>query len=216
MRLTTISAYLDGVKALVDAIEPAHVERLANLLFEAWQADRRVLLFGNGGSAGTASHIVNDLQKCIHLEAGRPLKALCLSDCTPLIMAWANDTEFANIFAPQVECWAQPGDLVIAISGSGNSPNVIRGVERANEVGAYTFGLAGFEGGKLSRSSAGVHRRPKRQHAADRGPPYDSAPSGIYPAEGSRGGPVMHLTHPGQHLTKILSSAAASVSRRLG
>jgi len=147
--LTTVSQYVDDVKLLLDAIDPEQVERLTELLFEAWQEDRRVLLFGNGGSAGTASHIVNDLQKCIHLDAGKPLKALCLSDCTPLIMAWANDTEFANIFAPQVECWAQPGDLVIAISGSGNSPNVIRAVEKGNDIGAYTFGLAGFEGGHL-------------------------------------------------------------------
>jgi D-sedoheptulose 7-phosphate isomerase len=147
--MMTVSGYLDGVKALIDEIEFTDVERLTDLLYEAWKADRRVLLLGNGGSAGTASHIVNDLQKCIHLESGRPLKALCLSDCTPLIMAWANDTEFANIFAPQVECWAQPGDLLIAISGSGNSPNVIRAVDAANKLGACTFGLAGFAGGKL-------------------------------------------------------------------
>ena len=81
------------------------------------------------------------------------MKALCLSDCTPLIMAWANDTEYANIFAPQVECWAQPGDLLIAISGSGNSPNVIRAVEKGNELGAHTFGLAGFEGGLLATAA---------------------------------------------------------------
>src|SRR5580692_5263227 len=130
--MTSVLGYLEGVKTLIDQIKSADVELLTDLLYEAWQADRRVLLLGNGGSAGTASHIVNDLQKCIHLESGKPLKALCLSDCTPLIMAWANDTEYANIFAPQVECWAQPGDLVIAISGSGNSPNVIRAVEMAN------------------------------------------------------------------------------------
>jgi D-sedoheptulose 7-phosphate isomerase len=90
------------------------------------------------------------LQKCIHLDAGRPLKTLCLSDCTPLILAWANDTEYANIFAPQVECWAEPGDLVIGISGSGNSPNVLNAIEAANARGAVTFGLCGFGGGKLA------------------------------------------------------------------
>lgn len=147
--MTTVIGYLEGVKALIDKIVPAEVDRLADLLFEAWQQDKRILLLGNGGSSGTASHIVNDLQKCIHLESGRPLKAMCLSDCTPLIMAWANDTEFANVFAPQVECWAQAGDVVIAISGSGNSPNVIRAVEAANTIGAHTFGLGGYTGGKL-------------------------------------------------------------------
>jgi D-sedoheptulose 7-phosphate isomerase len=154
--MTTVLGYMEGVKTLIDQIVPAQVERLTDLLLDAWKQDRRVLLIGNGGSAGTASHIVNDLQKCIHLESGRPLKALCLSDCTPLIMAWANDTEYANIFAPQVECWAEPGDLVIAISGSGNSPNIIRAVEKANSLGAFTIGLAGFAGGKLANAAKEV------------------------------------------------------------
>ncbi len=149
--MSYISDYLGGVKRLIDEVPEAQVERLTDLLVEAWENGNRVLLMGNGGSSATASHIVNDLQKCIHLESGKPIKALCLSDCTPLIMAWGNDTEFANVFAPQVECWAEPGDLVIAISGSGNSPNVVRAVEAANAKGARTFGLAGYKGGKLAQ-----------------------------------------------------------------
>jgi D-sedoheptulose 7-phosphate isomerase len=74
---------------------------------------------------------------------------MCLSDCTPLMMAWANDTAWDNVFAPQVECWAEPGDIVIGVSGSGNSMNVINGIEAANQIGAHTIGLAGYEGGKL-------------------------------------------------------------------
>ena len=66
-------------------------------------------------------------------------------------MSWANDTEYANIFQPQVECWTEPGDLVIGVSGSGNSENVIRGIIKANELGANTFGLAGYDGGRLSK-----------------------------------------------------------------
>lgn len=151
--MSYIGEYLDGVKRLVDAVPEARVGRLADLLEEAWREGRRVLLMGNGGSSATASHIVNDLQKCLDLECGKPLKTLCLSDCTPLLMAWGNDTEYANVFAPQVECWAEPGDLVIAISGSGNSPNVIQAVERANAKGALTFGLAGYRGGKLAQTA---------------------------------------------------------------
>jgi D-sedoheptulose 7-phosphate isomerase len=142
--------YLGAVKDLIDDVSEPTVSRLAKLLEAVWKEDRRVLLMGNGGSSATASHIVNDLQKCIHLEGGRPLKTLCLSDCTPLILAWGNDTEFGNVFAPQVECWAEPGDLVIAISGSGNSPNILNAVEVANAKGAYTFGLAGYKGGRLA------------------------------------------------------------------
>lgn len=151
--MSYVQAYFAGVKRLIDQVPEAQVERLTGLLEEAWRAGRRVLLMGNGGSAGTASHIVNDLQKCIHLESGVPLKALCLSDNTPLILAWGNDTEFANIYAPQVECWAEPGDLVIGISGSGNSPNVVNAIAKANERGARTFGLAGYRGGRLAQTA---------------------------------------------------------------
>src|SRR5579863_2877622 len=140
-----ITGYLNGVKRLIDEIPHTAIEALASALAEAWHTGRHVLVMGNGGSAATASHIVNDLQKCIQLDCGRPLKVLCLSDCMPLVLAWANDTEYANIYVPQVECWAEPGDLVIAISGSGNSANVIRAVEIANTIGARTFGLSGFQ-----------------------------------------------------------------------
>lgn len=152
-----VTEYFVGVKRLMDEVPVAQVERFADLLEEAWQNGRRVLLMGNGGSSSTVSHIVNDLQKCLDLECGKPLKTICLSDCTPLVMAWANDTEFANCFAPQVAAWAEPGDLVIGVSGSGNSPNIIRAIEKGNEAGAVTFGLSGFGGGKLAQvASEGI------------------------------------------------------------
>ena len=148
--MSHIHDYLTNVKSLIDALSETQIEALADHLHTRWKAGARVLLMGNGGSAATASHIVNDLQKCIHCETGTALRAICLSDCTPLILAWGNDTEFANIFAPQVECWAEPGDLVIAISGSGNSQNILNGVSAAKAKGAFVFGLAGYAGGKLA------------------------------------------------------------------
>jgi phosphoheptose isomerase len=151
--LSYIGDYFAGVKRLLDEVPAAQVERLADLLEEAWKEGRRVLLMGNGGSSATVSHIVNDLQKCLDMECGKPLKTICLSDCTPLMMAWANDTEYANVFAPQVAAWAEPGDLVIGVSGSGNSPNILRAIEKGNELGAMTFGLAGYSGGKLAQSA---------------------------------------------------------------
>jgi D-sedoheptulose 7-phosphate isomerase len=149
----TINRYITEVSRLSAELDPEAIGRLADRLEDAWRHGRRVLIMGNGGSAATASHIVNDLQKCIQLETGRALKAICLADSMPLLMAWGNDTEFANVFRPQVECWAEPGDLIIAISGSGNSPNVIQAVERGNELGATTLGLAGFQGGKLAQTA---------------------------------------------------------------
>jgi D-sedoheptulose 7-phosphate isomerase len=144
-----VQAYLEDVKRLCDAIDPQQVTALVNALMDAWQSGRRVLFMGNGGSSSSVSHIVNDMQKNLALEAGKPLRALCLSDSTPLIMAWANDTQWDNIFAPQIECWVEPGDVVVGVSGSGNSMNVINGIVAANRAGAKTFGLAGMGGGKL-------------------------------------------------------------------
>ncbi len=148
--MSFIQDYLTDVKSLIDALDERQIEALASHLHRIWIGGGKVLLMGNGGSSATASHIVNDLQKCIHCDTGRGLRAICLSDCTALVLAWGNDTEFANIYAPQVECWAEPGDLVIAISGSGNSKNILNGVEAGKAKGAFVFGLAGFGGGKLA------------------------------------------------------------------
>ncbi|HEV2473854.1 MAG TPA: SIS domain-containing protein, partial [Chthonomonadales bacterium] len=150
--LRTITNYISDVQDLLGRVEPGEIAAAADLLYTAWQHGRRVLFMGNGGSSSSVSHIVNDLQKNIFLEAGKPLKALCLSDSTPLLMAWANDTEWSNVFAPQVACWAEPGDVVIGVSGSGNSMNVIQGMEAAKRSGATTLGLAGFDGGVLRSS----------------------------------------------------------------
>ncbi len=148
-----IKNYLEDLKHLLNEINSSEVEQLVDSLFNAWLEGKRVLLMGNGGSSSSVSHIVNDLQKNIQLEASRALRTICLSDSTPLLMAWANDTNWDNIFTPQIECWAEPGDVVIGVSGSGNSMNVINGITAANRCGATTFGMAGFAGGKLKSAA---------------------------------------------------------------
>ncbi|MGO8674183.1 MAG: SIS domain-containing protein [Capsulimonadaceae bacterium] len=148
-----IRGYLADVQRLLSEVDDSAVNAVVEALAGAWRDGKRVLLMGNGGSSSTVSHIVADLQKNIQLETGRALKTLCLTDSTPLLSAWANDTEWSNVFAPQVECWAERGDIVIGVSGSGNSSNVIRGIEAGNRAGAITFGLAGFEGGKLKATA---------------------------------------------------------------
>ncbi|HSV74706.1 MAG TPA: SIS domain-containing protein [Chthonomonadales bacterium] len=145
-----IARYLGDVQRLLGELDEAAIDRLVDLLAGAWRSGRQVLLMGNGGSSATASHIVNDLQKCIQLETGRPLRAMCLSDNTPIVLAWANDAGYEQIYARQVECWASAGDVVIGISGSGNSPNVIQAMEAANALGAHTYGLSGCGGGGLA------------------------------------------------------------------
>jgi D-sedoheptulose 7-phosphate isomerase len=147
--MEAIRAYLDDVSRLVAELPAERIGAIVDRLLKAYDDGKQLLLLGNGGSASTASHLMNDFQKCIYLTGGKPFKALALTDSASLITAWANDTAYDNIFAEQVRTWAQPGDIVIAISGSGNSPNVLQAVRTARECGAWTLGLAGFQGGKL-------------------------------------------------------------------
>lgn len=145
-----VNNYLQGVQELLAQVSEADVDAVIDLLWDNYQSGRRVVFCGNGGSASTASHLPADFQKNMYLDGGRPWECLSVVDSVPLLTAWGNDTEYANVFAGQVRCWLRPGDLLIAISGSGNSPNILSAVEAAHDCGAVTIGLAGFGGGKLA------------------------------------------------------------------
>ncbi len=145
----TISAYLSDVRSTLTNLPLDRIERVVRLLREARSHRRRVFLFGNGGSAATASHLACDLTKGTSAN-GRPrLRAMALTDNMPLISAWANDTAYENIFAQQLQDHVEPGDVVIGISGSGRSPNVLNGIKAARSAGAITVGMTGFDGGHL-------------------------------------------------------------------
>jgi D-sedoheptulose 7-phosphate isomerase len=141
-------AELTRVLGLVQA-EP--MGRAIELLLEARAAGRRVYIVGNGGSAATASHLVCDLTKTTYVAGRQPLRAFALTDNVPLLTAWANDTDYGRIFAEQLAALVEPGDVVIAISASGNSPNVVAGLTTAAAIGARTIGLLGFDGGASLR-----------------------------------------------------------------
>jgi D-sedoheptulose 7-phosphate isomerase len=143
--------YLTELTRLIEGLRDEEIEDLIEALDDAYRNDRQVLIFGNGGSAATASHLACDLQKGIGGEAPKRFKAMAVTDSVSIMTAWANDTEYSRVFSEQIATWVNPGDLVIAISASGNSPNVIRAVELANEKGALTYGLAGFKGGRLAQ-----------------------------------------------------------------
>lgn len=149
-----MSLIRDYLKQLTDALQALSEEallELVNILKKAHTEGRQVFLLGNGGSAANSTHIAEDLQKGVKEHTGRRFKVMSLADSTPLITAWANDTSYERIFVEQIESLVEPGDIVIAISGSGNSANVLRAVEKANEMGAVTIGLTGFDGGKLAQ-----------------------------------------------------------------
>ena len=146
-----VNRYLAGVQALLAEVVEADVDHIVELLWDNYTSGRRVVFCGNGGSAATASHLPADFQKNMFLIGGRPWECLSLVDSIPLLTAWSNDTHYDNVFAGQIRTWMRPNDLLIAISGSGNSPNILAAVHAAHECGAATIGLSGFGGGKLAQ-----------------------------------------------------------------
>jgi D-sedoheptulose 7-phosphate isomerase len=146
-------AYLDRVCDEIRRLDHRQVEALSGLIEAAYREGRFVFVIGNGGSGANASHLCEDLAKCtLHdFESQKRLKVLSLTDNTPWIMAVANDISYENIFLEQLKNLASPGDLVLAISGSGNSPNILKAVEWANANGLTTVGITGFGGGRLRK-----------------------------------------------------------------
>jgi D-sedoheptulose 7-phosphate isomerase len=136
-------------------LDPAEVTRLADLMYDCYRRGRMIFVIGNGGSGSNASHFCEDIGKGtlrkqdFDDDAKKRFKILSLTDNTPYILAWGNDEGFDRVFLEQLKNLAGEGDLLIAISGSGNSPNVLRAVEWANRHGLTTFGCTGFDGGKL-------------------------------------------------------------------
>jgi D-sedoheptulose 7-phosphate isomerase len=145
-----IQRYLDNISKLTNSIQIKNLEKAIKLITKAYTNHKQIILIGNGGSASTASHITCDLSKSTIKPDHPRLKVFCLSDNIPLITAWSNDTHYDNIFSEQLLNIINKGDVVIAFSGSGNSPNVIKAIDTANKAGGITIGLSGFKGGKLS------------------------------------------------------------------
>ncbi len=147
--------FLDRVGLELQKIDPAQVQALADAVYDCYQKGRFVFVIGNGGSGSNASHFCEDLGKGtlrredFDDDKKKRLRILSLTDNTPYILAWGNDEGFDRVFVEQLKNLASPGDLLIAISGSGNSPNILRAVEWANRHGMKTFGCTGFAGGKL-------------------------------------------------------------------
>ncbi len=144
-----IDRYLREVVQMIEALPREDIARVAQAVMQAREQQAQVFLLGNGGSASTASHMACDLAKTSNVEGANRIRAISLTDNAALLTAWANDVSYEEVFAEQLTNLVQPGDLVIAISGSGNSPNVLRAVSVAKGAGATTVGFTGQPGGKL-------------------------------------------------------------------
>jgi D-sedoheptulose 7-phosphate isomerase len=144
-----VAERLRAFKELVQRIDLDAVERIARILRLARGNGATIYIAGNGGSAATASHWVNDLGKATKSSGGPPMRVISLSDNISWLTALANDEGYDRVFAGQLENFAQHGDILIVISASGNSPNLVKAVELAHARGLVTVGLLGFDGGVL-------------------------------------------------------------------
>jgi phosphoheptose isomerase/dTDP-glucose pyrophosphorylase len=144
-----LDRYLADISAALQKLDRRAVWAVIEELLAAWRDRRQVFLLGNGGSAALASHMATDLSKTSIVDGMPRLRAIALTDNVPLLTAWANDDGYAQVFAEQLKNLCQPGDVVIAISCSGNSANVVQALRAARELHARTIGFTGDVGGQL-------------------------------------------------------------------
>jgi D-sedoheptulose 7-phosphate isomerase len=155
--------YRAGLHAAIDAIDEAMVGKVIDILREARDNGRAIFVCGNGGSASTASHFACDIVKGASFNRSSRFRIMALTDSLPTLTAYSNDVSYECVFAEQLKNFAQPGDVVMAISGSGNSPNVLRAVEYGNSIGCRTIALTGRDGGKLG-ALAGLNLQVPEPH----------------------------------------------------
>lgn len=149
MLITDPSSYFDDVAQAIGNMPFTVIDQIVEALMEAYESNRRIYLFGNGGSAALASHFACDLGKGAANGSGKRFQALALTDNIPMMTAWANDANYEDIFAEQLVNFVNRGDIVLAISGSGRSPNVLKALKVARNADALTIGLTGFRGGLM-------------------------------------------------------------------
>ncbi len=147
--MSFVSTYFKEVQETILTLPVQEVDDVVNVLLAAQERGSTIFLCGNGGSAATASHMACDLAKNITVPGMQQFRVVALTDNIPLMTAWANDNGYENIFAEQLKPLVQPGDILIAISTSGNSPNVLKAVAAAGEFGAISVGFTDQIGGQL-------------------------------------------------------------------
>lgn len=144
-----VPQYITSLQEVLGHFPSQDAVSVEAVLLAAWRNSSSIFIAGNGGSASTASHLANDLNKGAAVPGQPRFRAIALTDNVPLITAWANDAAYDRIFVEQMANFLRPGDVFIAISGSGNSPNIITAVQWAREAGATTIGFTGGTGGRL-------------------------------------------------------------------
>jgi len=143
--------YLVELKEVLDHFDFERFEKIIQLMLDAYDNGNNIFVMGNGGSGSTASHFACDINKGCCLDLEKKFKVMCLNDNLPTLLALANDVSYDSVFVEQMKNFFNSGDVVIGISGSGNSENVLQAITYAKNMGGRTVGLSGFSGGKLSQ-----------------------------------------------------------------
>ena len=145
------SNYANNLTSVLESSDWSTVSKLAEDLFSCWQSGNQVFLCGNGGSSGNASHLANDFIYGIAKSKGQGLKAISLNDNNSIITCLANDVGYDSIFSEQLAVLANPNDIIITLSGSGNSANIVSVINEARVLGVKSYSILGFDGGKCKK-----------------------------------------------------------------
>ena len=145
--------YLSGLKEVLTAFDLECFEKIVRMIMDVYDRGAHIFIMGNGGSGATASHFACDINKGCCMDLEKKFKVICLNDNIPTMLALANDISYDVVFEAQLKNFFAPGDLVVGISGSGNSENVLKAIRYANQEGGRTIGLSGFSGGRLSEEA---------------------------------------------------------------
>lgn len=151
--ITFVDEYFLKLRTCLDKINKKEIEKFIEILLWARDNNKTIFVMGNGGSASTASHFCCELNKGASYNKNKKFKVICLNDSVSTILAYANDVKFEDIFVEQLKNFVKKDDVVIGFSSSGNSKNILKSIEYANEVGAITVGLTGRDGGELKNIS---------------------------------------------------------------
>ncbi len=144
-----VENYFNRLKSSIDQIEFADIQNCANILLRAYHSGNKVFICGNGGSASTASHFACDFTKSVSYGLEKRFKVIALTDSMSIMTAYTNDVSYDVVFVEQLKNFYEKGDVLIGISGSGNSQNVLNAIDYVNKNGGTTIGWTGFNGGKL-------------------------------------------------------------------
>jgi D-sedoheptulose 7-phosphate isomerase len=149
MTTFTVSNYLNAHLQLAQRLEIDAFQQGIEMIKTAFETGKKIITCGNGGSASTASHYITDWNKMVNLATGKKFRGVSLCDNVGLITAYGNDLSYADVFAGQIDALMDEGDLLVAVSGSGNSPNMIQAIKSARRAGGKVLGVVGYDGGKI-------------------------------------------------------------------